>query len=76
MAGEAWNDPKAVQLSKAEFDRLCDDDQFQLGPYLNSFGDGYGEPYNPNREAGGILKDGRVVWAWVRGPKAKEPTDG
>lgn len=66
-----WNNPQAVELSKAELDKLLDAGEFVDGPFLSTFGNGYGEPYNPNRQAGGTLKDGRIVWAWVRGPKSK-----
>ena len=69
MEEPAWNNPKAVEIAKAEFDALMDSKQFASQPILNTFGDGYGEPYRPNRQAGGTLKDGRVVWAWVKGNK-------
>lgn len=72
LAPRAWDDPKAEEVSKGELDRMVDSDQFETGPYLNTFGDGYGEPYNPNRQAGGTLKDGRVVWAWVKGQKVRQ----
>ncbi len=36
--------------------------QFVDGPYRDNFGSGHGEPYNPDRQAFGKLKDGRVVY--------------
>lgn len=54
---------KAVQLPKAEFDRLAKAVGFIEGPFRDTFGDGYGEPYNPNRQAFGRLRDGRLVFA-------------
>lgn len=50
------------QLTKVEFNKLCRNGAFEDGPFSDSFGDGYGEPYNPWRQAFGRLKDGRVVW--------------
>lgn len=49
-------------LPKDEFDELVKSKQFSDGPFLSAFGDGYGEPYNPNRQAFGTLKDGRKVF--------------
>ncbi len=48
-------------ISRDEFDRLTREDQFADGPYIEAFGDGYGEPYQPNRTMFGTLKDGREV---------------
>jgi hypothetical protein len=31
------------------------------GPYVETFGSGYGDPYNPHREVRGILKTGRAI---------------
>ena len=31
---------------------------------MESFGDGYGDPYVPHRRAWGT-QDGKMVWAWV-----------
>lgn len=59
------------RVGKAQFDELCEQDAFSDGPNVSTFGDGYGEPYNPNREAWGTLKNGTKVWAWVSGPNAK-----
>lgn len=65
--------PTGTQISKAELDAHYKAGDFAEQPQVSGFGDGPGEPYNPNREAWGTLKDGRQVWAWVRGPKAEEP---
>lgn len=61
----------AAELSRAEFDALIDRKQFAVGPYFESFGDGYGHPYNPDRQIFGKLKDGRVVYAEF--PGSREP---
>jgi hypothetical protein len=58
----------AVQGSEPElltdrvFDQLVAEKGFQDGPYVETFGDGQGEPYNPDRQAWGTLKDGRRVF--------------
>lgn len=44
-----------------EFDRLARKREFADGPHVSTFGDGPGEPYNPDREVWGTLKDGRKV---------------
>jgi hypothetical protein len=64
--------PDGYQIKKSEFDELVKNKQFSDGPYLDTFGDGYGEPYNPNRHAWGKLKNGKEVWAYVRGPLSDE----
>lgn len=51
-----------LELSKEEFDRLSRDYNFAEGPFKESFGDGYGEPYNPWRQAFGITEDNRGVY--------------
>lgn len=58
-----------VLLTKAEFDKHCCDEAFSDGPFCDTFGDGYGEPYNPNRQVFGVLKDGRGVYfnRWAGG---------
>ena len=55
-------------ISAEDFDAAFKANRFNGEPKLDSFGDRYGEPYNPNRAAYGVLKDGTGVWAWVRGP--------
>lgn len=51
----------------AEFDRLAREKQFADGPYIDTFGDDYGEPYNPVLRVIGTLKDGRRVESEKRG---------
>jgi hypothetical protein len=60
------------RVTKKEFDQFCKDGLVKGDPMVSTFGDDYGEPYNPNREAFATLKNGRRVWAWVIGPKSKE----
>lgn len=57
----------AIELNIEEFNNFCKTDQFGDGPFKDSFGDGYGEPYNPDRQVFGTLKDGRVVYADLKG---------
>ena len=44
-----------------EFNRLARERQFAVGPFIETFGDGPYEPYNPSRRVWGILRDGRQV---------------
>ena len=60
FAGDHGGKPSL--LSKADFDAQLEAGQFAVGPYRETFGDGYGEPYNPHRQAFGKLNDGRVVY--------------
>jgi hypothetical protein len=53
---------RAELLEKEEFDSSYRKKMFVEGPFRDSFGDGYGEPYNPNRQAFGRLKNGKVVY--------------
>lgn len=46
-----------------EFNDFCRKKEFSEGPFVSTFGDGYGEPYNPNRDVWGTLKSGRKVCA-------------
>lgn len=48
-------------ITKAEFDALANSSQFADGPHVSVFGNGPGEPYNPNRDLWGTLIDGRKV---------------
>ena len=52
---------ESVLLTKSLFDDLFRKEEFAEGPHKDSFGDG-NEPYNPDRQAFGTLKDGRVVY--------------
>lgn len=49
-------------IKKEEFDRHCFNNDFSDGPRKDTFGDGPGEPYNPNRQAFGTLKTGLIVY--------------
>ncbi len=49
-------------LIKEEFDSLIRGGWFTDGPYRDNLGSQVGEPYNPNRQAFGMLADGRVVY--------------
>jgi hypothetical protein len=57
-------DRKAIGtlIPKAEFDSLARSRSFSVGPYRDTFGDGPGDPYQPNRQVFGELKDGRCVY--------------
>ena len=61
MRGES-NKEKPSFLIPEEFDKLIEDEAFKDGPWADSFGDGYGQPYYPHRQAFGLLKDGRLVF--------------
>lgn len=56
------NIEKGLLLSKADFDSLCKKSAFRDGPKIDCFGDGYGEPYNPWRQAFGILSNDIFVY--------------
>lgn len=48
-------------IDKSEFDKFANAGKFTEGPFRDSFGDGDGEPYLPNRRLWGTLDDGRRV---------------
>lgn len=52
-------------IPRDEFDNLCRQKKFSNGPFMDDFGDGYGDPYMPPsaRSVRGTLKDGRKVKA-------------
>ena len=56
------NGGKALLIKKEELDSYILKKEFLDGPYIDSFGDGYGEPYNPNRQAFGKLKNDLIVY--------------
>jgi len=56
------NRGKAELLEKEEFDSYYKKKEFIDGPFKKRFGDDYGEPYNPNRQAFGRIKSGIVVY--------------
>ena len=51
-----------IMVSKVEFDKHYSEDEFSDGPFGETFGDGRLEPYNPSRQAFGILKNGRGIF--------------
>ena len=53
----------AVLITLREFKEYCRKNQFSKeGPLRDSFGDGYGHPYSPFRQAFGRLKSGEIVY--------------
>jgi len=45
----------------AAFTAMAREERWADGPWRDSFGSGYGEPYQPNRDVWGTLADGRKV---------------
>ena len=64
-----------IEITKAEFDSHGESEAFAVGPYIETWGDGYGEPYNPYRQAFGKLRDGRVVYCELHPSRQPESTD-
>lgn len=66
--------PPESEMTKTDFDRQKPED-FKDGPFIESqplCGGGYRDVmYMPDLRAYGWLKDGRYVWAWVRGSMVK-----
>ncbi len=54
------------EISQERFDQLCRGSLFREGPHREQFGDGRYEPYNPDRQAFGILAKGYGVWCVIR----------
>lgn len=52
----------AELLSREEFNSNYREGNFVHGPFREILGDSYGDPYNPNRQAFGILKSGKIVY--------------
>lgn len=54
----------ATKIPRADFDQAAREKRFTTGPFVSSFGDGYGDPYIPpqKRDVWGVL-DGKPVWA-------------
>lgn len=53
-------------LPRPEFDGLVKQEKFRDGPFRDSFGDNYGDPYVTSpRQAYGVLHDGRGVWTEI-----------
>lgn len=65
---------ESVLLTKSLFDDLYRKKEFKEGegPHKDSFGSGCGEPYNPDRQAFGTLKDGRVVYCELSAKKQEK----
>lgn len=61
------------QVAKADFDKLYDGEGFKVGPFRETFGDGYGEPYNPARQAFGITTSGDGVFCELHPPTERQP---
>ena len=49
---------RTALIRKEDFDSHYYEKNFEDGPHREGFGDGEGEPYNPNRQAFGKLKVG------------------
>ena len=56
------NGGKAELLKKEEFDSHYRAKDFIDGPFIDNFGSDPGEPYNPNRQAFGKLREEKVVY--------------
>ena len=56
------NGGEATLITKKEFDDHYNKRKFLEGPFKDNFGDDYGEPYNPNRQAFGKLDSGLVIY--------------
>ena len=54
-----WSDCEPIPIE--EFDDAARKGLFESGPHIDRFGDGYGQPYNPNRVVWVTLIDGRRV---------------
>ena len=50
------------KINKEDFYSVFIKDKFIDGPFLESFGDGYGDVYNPHRQAFGKLDNLRIVY--------------
>lgn len=63
------------EITKTELDRLAKAGEFRdrFPQYIETVCcGGYDVAYTEDRRAGGYLKDGRQVWAWVRGKNVKK----
>ena len=69
------NDGKAALIIKKDFDLHYKNKEFLDGPFTDTFGDCYGEPYNPNRQAFGKLKIGKVVYCELSDVNQKKTTE-
>ena len=69
------NGGEATLITKKEFDKHCKSAEFSDRPYRDNFGDGNGEPYNPNRQAFGKLDSGLVVYCELSDEHQKKTKD-
>ena len=76
MLHEGAAEDTIEQITRDELIDQRDAGNFVDGPYKDPFGDGYGEPYNPYRQAYGKLKDGRFVFCELHPNRIKECPDG
>jgi len=62
---QEFNDNRSdyIIVPIAEFNKLARTAKWADGPWKDSFGSGYGEPYLPHRDVWGTLADGRKVCA-------------
>lgn len=61
------NGGRAELIQKEDFDNHFRRRDLAEGPFKDMFGDRDGEPYNPNRQAFGKLKGGKVVYSELSG---------
>ncbi|MCH8945363.1 MAG: hypothetical protein IIA85_00375 [Nanoarchaeota archaeon] len=61
-----------ILLTKKAFNSLAKIKNFSDGPYKDTFGDGYGEPYNSRRQAFGKTKKGLFVYCELNEDNDKE----
>lgn len=52
---------KSEVVDIKKFDELAKNGQFIEGPFIDSFGDGYGDPYTPRRRVWGTLAGGQQI---------------
>lgn len=55
--------PEHKEITRQAFDCHARAKEFIEGPWKDTFGDGYGEPYNPKRYLHGTLNSGQKVKA-------------
>jgi len=52
----------AVLVTKDLFDILYKSKKFSDGPFMETFGDRHGEPYNPFKQAYGTIGNEKIVY--------------
>ena len=68
MEREDGKTPAVELITKAVFDELLKEGKFTDGPFLDSFGDGYGDYYYPWRQIYGTVREGenrRIVYSEI-----------